>query len=165
MNRARRWYTVVTVIYDMSYWPSHLTELFLNGLSPASFLIYFRCFQTNNFYNICEKCSFSIRCWVSHPWPLEQEPPPMTTRPLLTTFWLNCFNDFYFQRPTSLCISCVSLNGSRKRKLNRKLSTSFLPSKTVATETIKRYKYFWCHICLGKVVFSTRRWTAESAQV
>ena len=59
---------------------------FKNGPSPASFIVYFRPFQTNNFYNnICEKCPSSIRCLDWNPRPLGIESPPVTTRPGLPT--------------------------------------------------------------------------------
>ena len=62
--------------------------LFLkNGPTPASFIVYFRSFQTNiitNFTtNKCEKCPPSTRCWDSNPRPLEHESTPITTRPRL----------------------------------------------------------------------------------
>ena len=54
-------------------------------IGPASFIMYFRYFQTNtttNFItNICEKCPSSMRCWDSNARPLECESPPITTRP------------------------------------------------------------------------------------
>ena len=59
--------------------------LYFDGPIPASFIIYFRSFQTNIiiiFTTIqCEKCPSSIRCWDSNPWPLDHESPPITTRP------------------------------------------------------------------------------------
>ena len=60
-------------------------KAFLNGLTPASLIVYFQSFQTNiitNFTaNICEKYPSSIWCRDSNPRLLEHESPPITTRP------------------------------------------------------------------------------------
>ena len=57
------------------------TFSFLNGPTPACFIV----FQTNVIIifttNICEKCPFSIRCPDLNPRPLGHESPPITTRP------------------------------------------------------------------------------------
>ena len=71
--------------------PTFVKEIyfFLNGTSPASFLIYFRLFKPtlklfDNKY--MWKCTSSIPFWNSNPWPSEYESPPITTRPGLKFF-------------------------------------------------------------------------------
>ena len=63
--------------------------VFKNGPTPASFIGYFRSFQTKISTvftaNLCEKCPSNIRCWDLNPWPSEHESPPITTRPRLPT--------------------------------------------------------------------------------
>ena len=60
--------------------------VFLNGPTPASFLIYFQSFQPNNTIfttNQFEKmsCRSSILSRDLNPQPLEHESSPITTRP------------------------------------------------------------------------------------
>ena len=68
---------------------------FKNGPTPASFIIYFRSFQSNIISifttNICEKCPSSTWCQDSNPWRLEHESPPITTRPGLATNTVFCW--------------------------------------------------------------------------
>ena len=62
-----------------------------NGPIPASFIGYFRSFQTKKITaNICEKCPSSKWCGDLNPQPLEHESPPVTTRPGLPPFKLYC---------------------------------------------------------------------------
>ena len=77
-------------VVDKSLWATMvlLSELcfsFLNGPTPASFIVYFRSFQTNIITifttNYMKKCPFSIWRRDSNPRPLEHESQPITTRP------------------------------------------------------------------------------------
>ena len=65
-----------------------LKVFFLNGPTPASFIVYFWSFQANIISILqqlnVEKCPSSIRCPDSNPQPSEYECPPITTRPGLT---------------------------------------------------------------------------------
>ena len=62
---------------------------FKMGQPLDSFFVYFWSFQTNIITifttNMCEKCPFSMRCWDLNLRPLQHEPPPITTRPGLST--------------------------------------------------------------------------------
>ena len=55
--------------------------------TSASFIVYFRSFQTNIFTifttNICDKMSIRIWCQDSNPRPSEHESPPIVTGPRL----------------------------------------------------------------------------------
>ena len=69
-----------------------LLQSFLNGPTPASFIVYFWSFQTNITIfttNICEKCPSSMWCWYSNPHPSEHEHPHIITRPGLPPFKIN----------------------------------------------------------------------------
>ena len=56
----------------------------------ASFIVYFRSVQTNVITifitNICEKCPSSIQCRDSNPRPSEDEYPPITIRPGISSY-------------------------------------------------------------------------------
>ena len=60
-------------------------SFFKKGPTLASFMVYFRSFQTNIITeittNICEKYPSSLQCRDSNPRPSEHESPPITTRP------------------------------------------------------------------------------------
>ena len=64
-----------------------LKVFFLNGPTPASFIVYFWSFQANIISILqqlnVEKCPSSIRCRDSNPQPSEYESPPTTTGPWL----------------------------------------------------------------------------------
>ena len=70
-------------------------DFFKNEQTPASFIIYFRSFQTNSTTILqqipCEKCPFSIQCQDLNPWLLEHESPPITTRPGLPPIKFDIF--------------------------------------------------------------------------
>ena len=62
-----------------------------NGPIPASFIGYFRSFQTKKLQQIyVKKCPSSKWCGDLNPQPLEHESPPVTTRPGLPPFKLYC---------------------------------------------------------------------------
>ena len=74
----------IICIYS-DYHLSHCSNVtFLNGPTPASFIVYFWSFQTNIITifttNICEKYLSSIRCQDSNPQPPHHESPFITTR-------------------------------------------------------------------------------------
>ena len=69
-----------------------LSVSFLNGATPASFLVYFRSFRTNKTIfttNQYEKMSCPSSIWRrdSNPQPLEHESSPITTRQVLPLYY------------------------------------------------------------------------------
>ena len=62
-------------------------QCFLNGPTPASFIVYFGLFKQTSLQLLqqiyVKICPSSIWCQDSNPRPLEHESPPMTTRPKL----------------------------------------------------------------------------------
>ena len=81
---------------------------FLNRPTPASFIVYFRSFQTNIITiftaTISEKCLSSIRCRYTNPQPLEHESPPITTIEISMSSSLSLDRpSIEFNANTSLC--------------------------------------------------------------
>ena len=115
-----RWLCVLSLLtwqttkcmFMLSIGLSNYNSCFLKGLTPASFIVYFRSFQTTIITifttNICEKCPSSIWCGDSNPRPLEHESAPTTT---------SC--------SSLCCCSCSCLARLGIRKDGRKLAWDF----------------------------------------
>ena len=71
---------------------SFFVAFYKNGPTPASFIVYFRSFQTTLLQILqqinVKKCPSSIWCRDSNPQPLEHESILITTRPRIPLTWL-----------------------------------------------------------------------------
>ena len=112
-----KWFTVLLWMrLKIISWKIVLTEdtkliflfdnwFFLKRANPGLFFFSFYLFKhVTNFTTdtFGEKCPSSIRCRDSNSWPLEHEPPPITTRPGLPP---KKFETFLFLRITSTYFS------------------------------------------------------------
>ena len=85
-----------SLVWEVTVLPTaQAHHVFKNGPSSATFIVYFRSFQTNItiFTTIyVKKCPSCIRYWDSNPWPLGHESPPITTRPGLPPSSTSCYH-------------------------------------------------------------------------